>query len=389
MYLDTFILVLVHFYIEVDDEEIWDESSSDELEDGPTSPSLPAFISSTRESLRAYSLMMWLLGFILVIQAKYYIPNAAIDVMLKFLYVFFTVLNRFSPFLNPILKVFPKSLYSLYKLVHYEDNFNKFVVCPKCETIYSHEDCVEKIGSQRHSKKCSNIKYPNHPFVTGRTPCHSVLLKTVQFISGNKLLYPFKLYCYKSVQSTLQSFFLRPDFHFNCQNWRTRPDSSFLYEIYDGKVWKDLQPFLCDEYALAFSLNVDWFQPFTHTVYSVGVIYLTILNLPRNLQDRDLARQTGRENWTCLGPRGLLGRQDRDLARQTGRERWTHAGPRAPSVASTGTWHGKLAWSARRVQVHLVCQSSGQGPGTANWQGALDAYRSTWSAGGQDRDLVC
>lgn len=38
------------------------------------------------------------------------------------------------------------------------------------------------------------------------------------------------------------------------------------------------------QYTIALSLNVDWFQPFTHTVYSVGVIYLTILNLPRTLR---------------------------------------------------------------------------------------------------------
>lgn len=33
-------------------------------------------------------------------------------------------------------------------------------------------------------------------------------------------------------------------------------------------------------YLLA--LNVDWFQPFTHIEYSVGAIYLTVQNLPRN-----------------------------------------------------------------------------------------------------------
>ena len=29
-------------------------------------------------------------------------------------------------------------------------------------------------------------------------------------------------------------------------------------------------------------LNVDWFQPYSHTVSSVGVIYLSIMNLPRH-----------------------------------------------------------------------------------------------------------
>ena len=30
-------------------------------------------------------------------------------------------------------------------------------------------------------------------------------------------------------------------------------------------------------------LNVDWYQHYKHTVYSVGVIFLSVLNLPRHL----------------------------------------------------------------------------------------------------------
>ena len=36
--------------------------------------------------------------------------------------------------------------------------------------------------------------------------------------------------------------------------------------------------------CLGVMLNVDWFQPFEHTCYSVGVVYLTIVNLPRALR---------------------------------------------------------------------------------------------------------
>ena len=31
-------------------------------------------------------------------------------------------------------------------------------------------------------------------------------------------------------------------------------------------------------------LNIDWFQPFKHRQYSVGVIYLVNMNLPRKLR---------------------------------------------------------------------------------------------------------
>lgn len=33
-------------------------------------------------------------------------------------------------------------------------------------------------------------------------------------------------------------------------------------------------------------LSIDWFQPFKHTTYSVGIMYLSIMNLPRSLRFR-------------------------------------------------------------------------------------------------------
>ena len=35
------------------------------------------------------------------------------------------------------------------------------------------------------------------------------------------------------------------------------------------------------QHNLALMMNVDWFQPFKHSPYSVGVIYLALTNLPR------------------------------------------------------------------------------------------------------------
>ena len=33
-------------------------------------------------------------------------------------------------------------------------------------------------------------------------------------------------------------------------------------------------------------LNIDWYQPFKHTIYSVGVMFITIFNLPQHLHYR-------------------------------------------------------------------------------------------------------
>lgn len=133
-----------------------------------------------------------------------------------------------------------------------------------------------------------------------RNPCGTLLLKTVELKSGKELLYPFKLYSYKSVKDSLQCLLLRSGFYENCQLWRNSTNHSDIKDIYDACIWKDFQdylgsPFLSLHHSFAFVLNVDWFQPYTHTTSSVGVIYLTVLNLPRTLRyKRDSCRANSR-----------------------------------------------------------------------------------------------
>lgn len=55
-----------------------------------------------------------------------------------------------------------------------------------------------------------------------------------------------------------------------------------MCDVYDGAVWRSLVD-VGDDFTVAL-LNVDWFQPYKHISYSVGAIYLTILNLPRQLR---------------------------------------------------------------------------------------------------------
>ena len=51
-------------------------------------------------------------------------------------------------------------------------------------------------------------------------------------------------------------------------------------------MWQEFQRalFFNTYLSLAFILNIDWFQPYTHTRSSVGVVYLSVLNLPRFLR---------------------------------------------------------------------------------------------------------
>ena len=59
-----------------------------------------------------------------------------------------------------------------------------------------------------------------------------------------------------------------------------------LTDVIHGTVWRDFKGldgsrFMSHQQNLALMMNVDWFQPFKHLPYSVGVIYLALMNLPR------------------------------------------------------------------------------------------------------------
>ena len=79
-----------------------------------------------------------------------------------------------------------------------------------------------------------------------------------------------------------------------CSHWKNRVvPEGVLYDVFDGVVWKtftdssdELFFFSNHGLNLGLLLNVDWYQPFKHSIYSVGVIFIAILNLPRHLRFR-------------------------------------------------------------------------------------------------------
>ncbi len=116
-------------------------------------------------------------------------------------------------------------------------------------------------------------------------------LKEVITSTGSRKYYPNLVYPYSSLVWSLQSLLSRPGFYRYCELWRQDfvQDSSLLSDVYDGRLWKDFlqfegRSFLEAKNSVAFMLNIDWFQPFKHRVYSIGIIYLAIMNLPRAIR---------------------------------------------------------------------------------------------------------
>ena len=98
------------------------------------------------------------------------------------------------------------------------------------------------------------------------------------------------MYCYLGLECSIQPFVQSVDFVQACEQWRTRCVSAGLYkDVYDGRLWNEFlsynnTPFLSAPLTYGLMMNIDWFQPYKHVSYSVGVIYIVNMNLPRLLR---------------------------------------------------------------------------------------------------------
>ena len=75
---------------------------------------------------------------------------------------------------------------------------------------------------------------------------------------------------FKKICCVLQTLYL-----WGCswKMWLHIQDERYLWWSYLEEITRELA-FLASPYSLALTLNIDWFQPYSHTIYSV---YLTII----------------------------------------------------------------------------------------------------------------
>lgn len=205
-----------------------------------------------------------------------------------------TVFKAKKEDIDAFLAIFPRTELALRVIAGMkssDEDFKQFVCCAKCFQTYVE---LEKWHIHKYSKPedflCSHVKYPRHPHASRRSRCGTTLLKTVT-TGCSTLLRPLKVYPYRSLVVSLKHLLMRVDMLKLCNEWVTRKstDPQVMIDVYDGKLWKDFmningRPFLSQPNNLALSLNVDWFRPFQHSQYSIGVLYIVVLNLPREMR---------------------------------------------------------------------------------------------------------
>ncbi|MBV8801869.1 MAG: hypothetical protein JO131_02680, partial [Gammaproteobacteria bacterium] len=162
----------------------------------------------------------------------------------------------------------------------------KYTACNKCHKLYGTQEINET-----DVPTCDFINYPNHSIERFRQKCNNPLFEKINGKDNNTIFRPIMTFPLVNIKQQLTLFFGRKNFERSCRKWAERKnETEALFDIYDGMMWKDFrdentEPFFTKEFAdthIGLMLNMDWFQPFLNSQYSVGVIYAVICNLPRS-----------------------------------------------------------------------------------------------------------
>src|SRR2546429_4859606 len=172
------------------------------------------------------------------------------------------------------------------KLFGIGDQIIKYATCQTCCKLYLIKDLPT--DKPYH---CSFQNFSNHPIASFKASCSFVITK--QIPTNQEIVYrPVLIFPIVNIKRQLQRLYNKEGFEESCRKWTARPNNDQeLSDIYDGRIWKNFkdssgnQLFFRHEVSdshLGFMLNLDWFQPFDNSQYSVGMIYGIICNLPRS-----------------------------------------------------------------------------------------------------------
>ena len=207
--------------------------------------------------------------FLFLWQTLYKVSDHGILVLLQVFRLFLTMIGNLAKVdvLVKIARSLPQTLYLAKSYIGLgQDEFEKFVACPKCCTLYKTEDCViRKSNGRIVSKKYGHVRFPNHSQRRRRKQCGAFLIKNMRSKNGSLFFHPKNLYCFKKLSDSLRSLLTRPGFLETCESWRKRkPTADSMADVFDGKVWKEFldsdgNAFFSTAGNLSVMLNVDCF----------------------------------------------------------------------------------------------------------------------------------
>ena len=109
---------------------------------------------------------------------------------------------------------------------------------------------------------------------------------SVELPTGKVVFMPLMTYCYINLKTSMQHLLNNADFFTSCGKELTQDQTMYctvwMMEEYGKNFWWVTAHCFSMNHKIIYALllNLDWFQPYKHLTYSVGVIYITVLNFP-------------------------------------------------------------------------------------------------------------
>ncbi len=239
-----------------------------------------SFITSMITTL-VFMLLLW--------QTSNNISNNALGVLLGFLQQYFGILAMENEIFLTFAAILPSSIYAAFKYIGLDkimNDFDRYVPCTHCNKVRLLKDCYT---TDRHGNniplKCNAAIYKGNTY---KGKCCAELLQTVITSKGNKVLIPRKVFARKSITDQIEAMFSRNGYEDLCNAWRHQdPLPDYYSDVYSGKIWAEMQKkhkLFKNPHDLGLKVNTDFFQPHKHRNQSIGVIYMTVLNLPRQIR---------------------------------------------------------------------------------------------------------
>ena len=218
----------------------------------------------------------------------YNIPDRAVVLLLRFFkYILSKVGGVFEISELQTAANFPQSIHGCYSFLDLQKNpYKEYIVCPSCHLLFD-INVLSRTSRRLETIKCPFVEFPDHPHIRFRLPCNTTLFTQVQKKKGLECK-PHKTYYYYGLKAALKILLNRSNFLDFCNlGVQSQSQSTLMADIIDGEVWQSVIACLSPNsrsITLGILINVDWFQPFKHISYSVGVIYAVIINLPRSIR---------------------------------------------------------------------------------------------------------
>ena len=110
--------------------------------------------------------------FLSVWQLSFGISNKATAVLFSFLRHFLQLISTCGKLISDIGYKLPQAYKTAQKMIGFNcPSFEQFVVCPKCDAVYSFNDCVIYNSGQEMSGACRHVEFPNHTQAHFRKAC--------------------------------------------------------------------------------------------------------------------------------------------------------------------------------------------------------------------------